>query len=102
MGAFLLARGTKGKRFCMPNSRVMIHQPLGKARGNVEADMDRDYFMNAWEAKAYRLVDEVIDDGKPSLVAPIADTNPPPKTPNGHVGGGEDGDEKKEEESVST
>lgn len=35
MGAFLLACGTKGKRFCMPNSRVMIHQPLGKAGGNV-------------------------------------------------------------------
>jgi ATP-dependent Clp protease, protease subunit len=33
MGAFLLAAGTKGKRFCLPNSRVMIHQPLGGARG---------------------------------------------------------------------
>uniref|UniRef100_A0A803P2H0 ATP-dependent Clp protease proteolytic subunit n=1 Tax=Cannabis sativa TaxID=3483 RepID=A0A803P2H0_CANSA len=33
MGAFLLASGTKGKRFCMPNSRVMIHQPLGTAGG---------------------------------------------------------------------
>ncbi|XP_020591262.1 ATP-dependent Clp protease proteolytic subunit 3, chloroplastic-like [Phalaenopsis equestris] len=35
MGAFLLAAGTKGKRFCMPNSRVMIHQPLGTAGGKV-------------------------------------------------------------------
>nr|GEV09615.1 ATP-dependent Clp protease proteolytic subunit 3, chloroplastic [Tanacetum cinerariifolium] len=157
MGAFLLACGTKGKRFCMPNSRVMIHQPLGKAGGNatdmsiriremvyhkvkvnkiisrvsgtpyekVEADTDRDYFMNAWEAKAYGLVDEVIDDGKPGLVAPIADTTPPPKTrvwdlwkvegsrkalknmpsedkmlQNGRVGG-IDGDEQKTEEAAS-
>ncbi|XP_071731295.1 ATP-dependent Clp protease proteolytic subunit 3, chloroplastic [Rutidosis leptorrhynchoides] len=155
MGAFLLACGTKGKRYCMPNSRVMIHQPLGKAGGNatdmsiriremvyhkvkvnkiiskvsgtpyekVEADTDRDYFMNAWEAKAYGLVDEVIDDGKPGLVAPIADSKPPPKTrvwdlwkvegsrkalknmpsednmlQNGHVGSE---DEPKQEEPVS-
>lgn len=33
MGAFLLSAGTKGKRFCLPNSRVMIHQPLGGFRG---------------------------------------------------------------------
>lgn len=33
MGAFLLAAGTKGKRFALPNSRIMIHQPSGGARG---------------------------------------------------------------------
>jgi len=33
MGAFLLSAGTKGKRFALPNARVMIHQPLGGARG---------------------------------------------------------------------
>ena len=33
MGAFLLCAGEKGKRFALPNSRVMIHQPLGGARG---------------------------------------------------------------------
>lgn len=33
MGAFLLAAGAKGKRFCLPNSRVMIHQPLGGFHG---------------------------------------------------------------------
>ncbi|WP_105171736.1 ATP-dependent Clp endopeptidase proteolytic subunit ClpP [Pseudoalteromonas sp. T1lg24] len=33
MGAFLLSGGTKGKRFCLPNSRVMIHQPLGGFQG---------------------------------------------------------------------
>lgn len=33
MGAFLLSCGTKGKRFALPNSRIMIHQPLGGAQG---------------------------------------------------------------------
>lgn len=33
MGAFLLAAGTKGKRFALPNSEVMIHQPMGGTRG---------------------------------------------------------------------
>ncbi|PKA65304.1 ATP-dependent Clp protease proteolytic subunit 3, chloroplastic [Apostasia shenzhenica] len=102
MGAFLLAAGTKGKRYCMPNARVMIHQPLGTAGGKpdlwglldgnaahtndmhlhvtIEIDTDRDNFMNAWEAKEYGLVDAVIDDGKPGLVAPIGDATPPPKT----------------------
>jgi len=39
MGAFLLGAGTKGKRKCLPNSRVMIHQPLGGAGGQA-ADME--------------------------------------------------------------
>ncbi|WP_186305803.1 ATP-dependent Clp protease proteolytic subunit, partial [Bacillus cereus] len=33
MGAFLLAAGEKGKRYALPNSEVMIHQPLGGAQG---------------------------------------------------------------------
>ena len=33
MGSFLLAAGEKGKRFCLPNSRIMIHQPLGGFQG---------------------------------------------------------------------
>ncbi|XKM13872.1 ATP-dependent Clp endopeptidase proteolytic subunit ClpP [Orbaceae bacterium ac157xtp] len=33
MGAFLLTAGTKGKRYCLPNARVMIHQPLGGFQG---------------------------------------------------------------------
>jgi len=33
MGALLLAGGTKGKRYCLPNSRVMIHQPSGGSQG---------------------------------------------------------------------
>jgi len=42
-------------------------------------DTGRDNFMNPWEAKEYGLVDDVIDDGKPGLVAPIADATPPSK-----------------------
>ncbi|KAH9541105.1 hypothetical protein CY35_14G042700 [Sphagnum magellanicum] len=112
MGAFLLAAGSKGKRYCMPNARVMIHQPLGGAGGSaidvglqvremmyhkvkltkimsrltgkseeqIEEDTDRDYFMNAWEAKEYGIVDGVIDDGKPGLVAPIGEIKEPPKS----------------------
>ena len=43
MGAVLLAAGTKGKRFVLPNSRIMIHQPMGGARGtatdiNIQAE----------------------------------------------------------------
>ena len=36
MGAFLLAGGTKGKRFSLPNSDIMIHQPLGGTQGQAE------------------------------------------------------------------
>ena len=39
MGAVLLAAGTKGKRFCLPHSRVMIHQPLGGFQGQA-SDID--------------------------------------------------------------
>ena len=36
MGAFLLASGTKGKRFALENSEIMIHQPLGGVEGQAE------------------------------------------------------------------
>lgn len=36
MGAFLLSAGTKGKRFALPNSEIMIHQPLGGVKGQAE------------------------------------------------------------------
>jgi len=39
MGAILLAGGTKGKRFCLPHSRIMIHQPLGGFQGQA-SDID--------------------------------------------------------------
>lgn len=90
----------------------------------VEVDTDRDNFMNPWEAKEYGLIDEVIDDGKPGLVAPLADAAAsPPKTKvwdlwkiegskkakknlpsehkilgNGYAGGQEDGDKDVEQE----
>ncbi|HOL85724.1 ATP-dependent Clp endopeptidase proteolytic subunit ClpP [Thermoclostridium caenicola] len=93
MGAFLLASGAKGKRFALPNSTIMIHQPIGGARGQatdikihaewilkmknrlnkilaektgqplskIEIDVERDYFMDAYEAKEYGLVDQVME-----------------------------------------
>src|SRR6266550_2826214 len=53
MGAVLLCAGTKGKRFALPNSDIMIHQDSGG-----------DYYMSAAEAKSYGLVDEVIKSRK--------------------------------------
>ncbi len=93
MGAFLLAGGEKGKRFALPNSKIMIHQPSGGAQGQatdirivadeilktkktlnellaantgqplekIEQDTERDNYMTAQEAKAYGLIDEVIE-----------------------------------------
>lgn len=93
MGAVLLAAGAKGKRFALPHSRIMIHQPLGGFEGQatdieihareildtrrrldeiiakhtgqdlekVTNDTDRDYFMSAEEAKAYSIIDRVIE-----------------------------------------
>ena len=81
MGAFLLAAGEKGKRFALPNSEVMIHQPLiagdhlvntkkkmneilaertGQTYEKLCEDTERDNFMTAQEAKEYGLIDEVI------------------------------------------
>ena len=73
MGAFLLAAGTPGKRFALPNSEIMIHQPLGGMQGHkilsertgkpleiIEKDTERDNFMTAQEAKEYGLIDQVI------------------------------------------
>ena len=92
MGSFLLMAGAKGKRFSLPNSRVMIHQPSGGAQGQatdieihareiiktreqlnkiyadrtgqtiekIRADMERDFFMDPEESKAYGLIDRVL------------------------------------------
>ena len=92
MGALLLSGGEKGMRYALPNSRILIHQPLGGAQGQasdidiqareilklreqlndilvkhsgqshekIRRDTDRDYFMGAYEAKEYGLIDEVM------------------------------------------
>ena len=93
MGAVLLAAGAKGKRFALPNSRVMVHQPLGGFHGQatdveihareildarrrlneilanhtgqalekIAKDTDRDNFMSGEGAKAYGIVDGVLE-----------------------------------------
>jgi len=93
MGSFLLMAGAKGKRFSLPNARVMIHQPSGGAQGQatdieihareilktraqlnkiyaertgqplekIQADMERDFFMDPEEAKNYGLIDQVVN-----------------------------------------
>ena len=98
MGALLLAAGAEGKRFALPHSRVMIHQPLGGYQGQasdidihareilkmreqlnqilashtgqkvetIANDTERDNFMGAEAAKAYGLIDTVLDRRVPS------------------------------------
>lgn len=93
MGAVLLAAGAPGKRYSLPQSRIMIHQPSGGTQGQatdvriqaeemlrikslldnilakhtgqpierIEKDTDRDFFMSATDAKAYGIIDEVIE-----------------------------------------
>ena len=93
MGAVLLTAGATGKRYCLPNAKVMIHQVLGGASGQatdveiatkemlktrdqlnqilskhtgkgieqIAKDTDRNHWMTADEAKAYGLVDEIIE-----------------------------------------
>jgi ATP-dependent Clp protease protease subunit len=92
VAALLLAAGEKGKRFALPNTKIMIHQPWGGTQGQasdieIEAreiiktkerlneimakhtgqsvekivrDSDRNYFMTAYDAKEYGIIDEVI------------------------------------------
>ena len=104
--AVLLAAGAKGKRFGLPHSRVLIHQPSGGAEGQsvdieiqareilrmrrmldeilathtgqpvdkVSRDTDRDFIMTADEAKAYGLIDDIIESRRTAdeLVAAAA------------------------------
>ncbi|MBK7011383.1 MAG: ATP-dependent Clp endopeptidase proteolytic subunit ClpP [Xanthomonadales bacterium] len=103
MASSLLAAGTKGKRYALPNSRVMIHQPSGGAQGQatdieiqakeilylrrrlneelaqntgqpierIERDVERDLFFNAQDAKAYGLIDAVLDRRPNETVHPL-------------------------------
>lgn len=70
MGAFLLAAGTKGKRFALPNSEIMIHQPLGGAKGQasdikIQADLilrTRDRLNRILAENTGRTVEEIARD----------------------------------------
>lgn len=93
MGSLLLCAGAPGKRYSLPNASVMVHQPLGGARGQateiliqadlikktrhqlyeiyvkhtgqpydvIEKALERDNYMSAEEALAFKLVDQVVD-----------------------------------------
>jgi len=93
MGSFLLASGEKGKRFSLPNSRIMVHQPSAgfqgqatdieihakeilalkdrlnkiyskhtkKSESEIKKALERDNFMTPTEAKAFGLIDQVVE-----------------------------------------
>lgn len=93
MGSLLLAAGAAGKRYSLPNSRIMVHQPSGGAQGQatdieiqakeilslrqrlndiyvkhtgqklkaIEEALERDRFMSAPDAKAFGLIDQIVD-----------------------------------------
>ncbi len=58
MGAFLLAAGTKGKRYCLPNSEVMIHQPLGGIMGSATEVEIRSRNLKKTKEKLNRMLAE--------------------------------------------
>ncbi len=70
MGAFLLSAGAKGKRYALPNSEIMIHQPLGGARGQatdikIQADLilrTRDRLNRILAANTGKSVEEIARD----------------------------------------
>ena len=71
MGAFLLAGGTKGKRFALPNAEIMIHQPSGGARGQAtEIQIAAEHILKT-KAKLNKILAE--NTGKPIEVV-AADT----------------------------
>lgn len=58
MGAFLLAGGTKGKRFALPNSEIMIHQPLGGTQGQAtEIKIHADHILKTRDKLNHMLAD---------------------------------------------
>lgn len=70
MGAFLLSAGTKGKRFALPNSEIMIHQPLGGAKGQatdikIQAELilrTRDRLNSILAANTGKSIEEIARD----------------------------------------
>ncbi len=63
MGAFLLSSGAKGKRFALPNSEIMIHQPLGQAEGQATEILIRADHIKRTRANLNRILAE--NTGKP-------------------------------------
>ena len=63
MGAFLLSSGTKGKRFALPNSEIMIHQPLGGAQGQASDIEIQARHIQKIKAKLNHILSE--NTGKP-------------------------------------
>ena len=63
MGAFLLAAGAKGKRFALPNSEIMIHQPLGQAQGQATDILIHANHIEKTRANLNRILAE--NTGKP-------------------------------------
>ena len=63
MGAFLLAAGQKGKRYALPNAEIMIHQPLGGARGQAEDVKIQAEWLLKTREKLNRIMSETI--GRP-------------------------------------
>ena len=59
MGAFLLAAGTKGKRYSLPNAEIMIHQPLGGVRGQAEDIKIHAEWIIRTREKLNRMISEV-------------------------------------------
>ena len=59
MGALLLAAGTKGKRYSLPNSRIMIHQPLGGAQGQATDVAIRAEWLMKTKEKMTRMMSEM-------------------------------------------
>jgi ATP-dependent Clp protease, protease subunit len=110
MGAILMAGGASGKRFALPNAKIMIHQGsagfqgtptdidiqarevlalrkrmaeilakhTGQSLERVEADIDRDKFMTAEEAKEYGIVDDILAhrEQSPVTMQQLADASP--------------------------
>ena len=70
MGAFLLSAGAKGKRYALPNSEIMIHQPLGGARGQatdikIQADLilrTRDRLNRILASNTGKSIEEIARD----------------------------------------
>ena len=122
MGAILLCGGARGKRFALPNAKIMIHQGSSGFEGSpadieihareilsvrqrmveivadhagrpieqIREDIDRDRFMTSEEAKAYGVIDEVIEPRGLRPLGPLARLPQDQGSSNGHSRGSPD------------